>query len=251
MQEAYLRYQAAENVQSPKAFLSTVVTRLCLDQLKSAKAQRETYIGPWLPEPVSTDDGAFLSTAAVESISMAFLVLLESLTPLERAVFLLREVFAYDYAEIASIVGKEEAACRQLLSRAKKHVAEHRPRFQASTEEQTRIIGRFMEAVNAGDMQGLMNLLADDISWWSDGGGKVSAALRPLFGRDKVARFAMGLPRLAQKGIWLEIAEVNGRPAMVFRYPDGSPYYVLNFAVANDKIHRAWAIGNPDKLKHL
>jgi RNA polymerase sigma-70 factor (ECF subfamily) len=251
VQEAYLRYQATENVQSPKAFLSTVVTRLCLDQLKSAKTQRETYIGPWLPEPISTDDDAFLSSTPIESISMAFLVLLESLTPLERAVFLLREVFDYDYAEIAGIVGKEEAACRQLLSRAKKHVAEHRPRFQASPEEQTRIIGRFMEAVNAGDMQGLMNLLADDISWWSDGGGKVLAALRPLFGRDKVARFAMGLPRLAVEGIGLEIAEVNGRPAMVFRYPDGSPYYVLNFAVGNGKIQRAWAIGNPDKLKHL
>ncbi len=253
VQEAYLRYQSTppESIQSHKAFLSTVVTRLCLDHLKSAQAQRESYIGPWLPEPVLTGEGAMLPSRDYDSISMAFLVLLENLTPLERAVFLLREVFEYEYAEIARIVGKEEAACRQLLSRAKKHIADNRPRFKASPEEQSRIIGRLLEAANAGDMQGLMNLLAEDITWWSDGGGKVPAARRPLHGREQVARFVMGLRRLAPEGIRVEIAEINGRPAIVMRYADGTPSFVIVFAVANGKIHRTWAIVNPDKLKHL
>jgi RNA polymerase sigma-70 factor (ECF subfamily) len=253
VQEAYLRYRDTppENIQSPKAFLSTVVTRLCLDQLKSAQVQRETYIGPWLPEPVLTGEGAMLPSHDYDSISMAFLVLLESLTPVERAVFLLREVFDYDYAEIARMVGKEEAACRQLLSRARKHVAEHRPRFHSTPQEHQEMIGKFLLAVQAGDLDGLMNLLADDITWWSDGGGKVTAARRPLHGREQVARFVLGLRRLAPQGIRVEIAEINGRPAIVMRYADGTPSFVIVFAVANGKIHRAWAIGNPDKLKHL
>src|SRR5262249_4541709 len=150
-------------------FLGTVITRLCLNQLKSARMQRETYIGPWLPEPVLTEATPWLVSPAThasqsESISMAFLVLLESLTPDERAVFLLREVFDYEYDEIAKILGKEPATCRQLLSRAKKHVAEHRPRFKSTPEEQRQIIGRFMEAVGAGELDGLMNLLAEDVT---------------------------------------------------------------------------------------
>jgi RNA polymerase sigma-70 factor (ECF subfamily) len=253
VQDAYLRYQATppERIQSPKAFLSTIVTRLCLDHLKSAQAQRETYIGPWLPEPLLTGESAMLPSRDYDSISMAFLVLLESLTPVERAVFLLHEVFDYDYADIARIVGKEEAACRQLFSRAKKHIAERRPRFHSTPEEHQAMIGKFLMAVQGGDLDGLMNLLADDITWYSDGGGKVTAATRPIHGRDRVARFALALPRFRPEGVSVEIAEVNGRPAVIFRRADGTPLFVFTFDVANGKIHRVWAVGNPDKLKHL
>jgi len=251
VQEAYLRYQATppDRIQSPKAYLSTIVTRLCLDHLKSAKTQRETYIGPWLPEPLLTGEDAMLRDS--DSISMAFLVLLESLTPVERAVFLLREVFDYEYAEIARIVGKEEAACRQLFSRAKKHVTERRPRFHSTPEEQQAIIGKFFMAANAGDMDGLMNLLADDITWWSDGGGKAPAARRPLYGATNIARFALALPRAMPEGVQVEMAEINGQTAIILRLADGSPWYVMTFEIGNGRIQAVRVVGNPDKLKHL
>ncbi len=251
VQETYLRYQSTppNTIQSPKAYLSTIVTRLCLDHLKSAKTQRETYIGPWLPEPLLTGEDTMLRDS--DSISMAFLVLLENLTPVERAVFLLREVFDYDYAEIARIVGKEEVACRQLFSRAKKHVTERRPRFHSTPEEQQAMIGKFFTAVNAGDMDGLMNLLADDITWWSDGGGKAQAATRPIHGRNNVARFALALPRAMVEGVRFEVAEVNGQTAVILRLADGSPWYVLTFEVGDGRIQAVRVVGNPDKLKHL
>src|SRR5436853_3433229 len=196
VQEAYLRYRATppESIRTLKSFLTTIVHHLCLDHLKSAQARRENYVGPWLPEPIITGDGASLLSPLRqitdrESISMAFLVLLESLSPLERAVFLLREVFDYEYPEIAGITGRDEAACRQLFSRAKKHIKEHRPRFPASPEAHAKMVGRFMEAWIAGNMDGLTILLAEDVTVWSDGGGKVSGAARqPIQGRDCVAR---------------------------------------------------------------
>ncbi|MBZ0300355.1 MAG: RNA polymerase sigma factor SigJ, partial [Anaerolineae bacterium] len=223
VQETYLRYQTTtpETIQSHKALLTTIITRLCLDHLKSAQVQRETYIGPWLPEPVLTGrDGALLTApgahlSAFESISMAFLVLLESLSPLERAVFLLREVFDYDYADIARIVNREEVACRQLYSRAKKHVAAHRPRFEPSPEAHQRILTQFMHVVDAGDVAGLVDLLAEDVTWYSDGGGKIAAATRPLHGRDHVLRFLAGLIRLRRAGTTVTIEEVNGRAAII------------------------------------
>src|SRR3954466_16146302 len=178
VQEAYLRYQATptDEIVSHKAFLSTIVTRLCLNQLQSARAQREAYIGPWLPEPVLTGvDERFapLQQAELhESLALAFLVLLEQLTPLERAVFLLREVFDYDYAEIAAIVGKAEAACRQLLRRAKQHIADHRPRFKPTPEAHRQILTHFLQAVGSGELAGLLAMLADDVELWADGGGK-------------------------------------------------------------------------------
>ncbi len=170
IQEAYLRYRSvpAETIVSLKAFLSTVVTRLCLNQLESARAQRETYIGPWLPEPLLTEHDAPLTPTDQillhESLSMAFLVLLEQLTPLERAVFLLREVFAYEYAEIVDIIGKDEAACRQLFSRAKKHIAEHRPRFKPNREAHRQLLDQFLRAVDQGEMDGLMALTNDGVN---------------------------------------------------------------------------------------
>src|SRR5205085_8777005 len=189
-----------ETISSHKALLSTIVTRLCLNQLQSARAQRETYIGPWLPEPLLTESDPYKamtgSTIQHESISMAFLVLLEQLTPLERAVFLLREVFEYEYSEIAEIVGKEEAACRQLFSRAKKHIADHRPRFKPDPQAHRRLLDRFLSAVGLGDMDGLLRLLGDDVTMWADGGGKArGAATRPLHGAYAVARFVLASTR--------------------------------------------------------
>src|SRR5438552_6907753 len=221
VQETYLRYRTvpAETIKSHKAFLSTIVTRLSINQLETAHTKRETYIGPWLPEPVATGSDPYLmltDDALSESISMAFLVLLEQLTPLERAVFLLREVFEYEYAEIAEIVGKEEAACRQLFSRAKKHIAEHRPRFKPSREAHRRLLDRFVRAVSLGELEGLTRLLREDVTMWADGGGKArGAATRPLHGREAVARFVLASTRLPVQSYHAEIRDVNGEPAVI------------------------------------
>ena len=258
VQEAYLRYRATppESIRTLKSFLTTIVHHLCIDHLKSAQARRESYIGPWLPEPVITGDGASLLSPLRqitdrESISMAFLVLLESLSPLERAVFLLREVFDYEYAEIAQISGRDEATCRQLFSRAKKHISEHRPRFPASPEVHADMVGRFMEACLAGDMNGLMSLLAEDVTSWSDGGGKVSGAARyPVQGRDKVARSIIGLLSHVPEGTTVEVIEANGFPALLVRVT-GQVVSVLMLEVAGDVIHAVRAVANPDKLANL
>jgi RNA polymerase sigma-70 factor, ECF subfamily len=258
VQEAYLRYRAAppESIRTLKSFLTTIVYHLCMDHLKSAQARREDYVGPWLPEPIITDDGASLLSPLRqitdrESISMAFLVLLESLSPLERAVFLLREVFDYEYAEIAQITGRSEAACRQLLSRAKKHISEHRPRFPAAPEAHAKMLDRFMEACIAGDMDGLMSLLAEDVTSWSDGGGKVPGAARhPIQGRDKVARGLIGLVSRTPAGTTVEVVEMNGFPALLMRV-NGQVVGVLTLEVEGDFIRAMHNVANPDKLAHL
>jgi RNA polymerase sigma-70 factor (ECF subfamily) len=244
VQEAFLRYQQAENVRTPKALLTTIVTRLCLDQLKSAREQRESYIGPWLPEPLITtplDD-------ANESISMAFLILLESLTPVERAVFLLREVFDYDYREIAEIVGKEEAACRQSFHRAKAHIAEHRPRFPTSPEEHRQILERFMQACIVGELDGLTTLLAENVSMIGDGGGKASAATRPIYGENSVARFLLGTIKRLPPDYSMQIHAVNGRPAFMFYDEKGLPNTLMMFDINEGKIRTIYNQRNPDKL---
>jgi len=256
VQDAYLRYRATppESIRTLKSFLTTIVHHLCIDQLKSA--QRETYVGPWLPEPIITgDDASLLSPLRQitdrESISMAFLVVLESLSPLERAVFLLREVFDYAYAEIAQITGRNEAACRQLFSRAKKHISAQRPRLPASPEAHANMVGRFMEACIAGDMDGLMSLLAADVTAWSDGGGKVSGAARhPLHGRDTVARGLIGLLSRAPEGTTFEVIEANGLPALLVRVK-GQIVSVLTLEVEGDFIRALRTVANPDKLAHL
>jgi len=253
VQEAYLRYQrvSPQDIDSPKAFLSAVVTRLCLNQLQSARARREQYVGPWLPEPILTAPSPAAKLSADESISMAFLVLLENLTPPQRAVFLLREVFDYDYAEIAAILGKDEAACRQLFSRAKKHLAEHRPRFKPSPEAHRQMLERFMNAVGAGDMDGLTRLLADNVTMWADGGGKArGAATRPLVGVEAVAQFVIASTRLPQVSLTAQISEVNGEPAAILRAGDQA-MVVLMIAIQDDRIHELRIIGNPDKLRGL
>jgi RNA polymerase sigma-70 factor (ECF subfamily) len=258
VQEAYFRYRAAppESIRTLKSFLTTIVHHLCIDYLKSAQVQRENYVGPWLPEPIITGDGARLLSPLRqitdrESISMAFLVLLESLSPLERAVFLLREVFDYEYAEIAQITGREEATCRQLFSRAKKHISKHRPRFPASPEAHAKMVGRFMEACLAGNMRGLMSLLAEDVTVWSDSGGKVvGAARQPIQGRDKVARAIVGLLSRAPEGTTFEVIEANCLPALLVRVK-GQIVSVLALEVEGEFIRAIRSVANPDKLAHL
>ena len=262
VQETYLRYQTtpSETIISLKAFLTTILTRLCMDQLHLARRKREQYIGPWLPEPIITAGTSELAKVeervdAYESISLAFLVLLEQLQPLERAVFLLREVFDYEYAEIATFLGKSEVACRQSFSRAKKHLGDHRPRFPASPDTQKQLLTGFMQAVQAGEMTPLMNLLAEDVTFWADGGGKVKqAALRPIAGRVAVARFILEsspifrrtLPEDAQ----VELAEVNGQPALIIR-AGAHALFVLTIEVEAQRIKTIRNIVNPDKLAHV
>lgn len=258
VQEAYLRYQRASrsDIRDLQAYLSAIVTRLCLDYLKSARVQRETYIGPWLPEPVLTgkDDQSTVDPASSvsrsESISMAFLVLLEKLTPLERAVFLLREVFDYEYAEIARIVDRSEDACRQYFSRARKHLTANRPRFDTTPEQQRAMIDHFIGAVEGGDMDGLMNLLAEEVTSWADGGGKVTAARRPVRGRELVARFLLGIRRFATPDMVTSVEEINGLPALVTRQA-GKVMLVMTFELEDGLIKAIRSVLNPDKLTYL
>ncbi len=254
VQDAYLRYaQAPGEIRALKSFLTTVVTNLCLDQLKSARVRREQYIGPWLPEPVITAGGALAPLETVEqreSVSLAFLVLLESLTPQERAVFLLHDVFEYGYDEIAGIVGKSAATCRQILHRARARVAEHRPRFEPSPEAQRRLTERFLVAANEGNVAALTDILAHDVMAWSDGGGKVHAATRPVYGPDRVIRFLLGLVRKAPPGARVALAEVNGGPALL-GWDGDTLFLVLTFDIAEDRIHGVRLIVNPDKLAHV
>jgi RNA polymerase sigma-70 factor (ECF subfamily) len=258
VQEAYLRYRAMppESIRTLKSLLTTIVHHLCLDHLKSAQARRENYVGPWLPEPVITGDGASLLSPLRqitdrESISMAFLVLLESLSALERAVFLLREVFDYEYPEIAQITGRDEAACRQLFSRAKKHISEHRPRFPASPETHAKMVGRFMDACMAGDMDGIMSLLTEDVTVWSDGGGKVSGAARqPIQGREKVANALFRQLSNAPEGTTFEMVEANGLPALLIRVK-GQVVAVITVEMEGHFIRAARNVANPDKLAHV
>ena len=254
VQETYLRWQRAspDEVRSPKSYLSTVVTRLCIDHLRSAKTQREQYIGPWLPEPLITEETADMDEhlALADSLSMAFLVLLERLAPVERAVFLLREVFDYGYPEIARIVDKSEANCRQMARRARQHLAEHRRRFHASPQQLGQIAQRFLQAATTGDVQSLLELLADDVTVWSDGGGKVAAALNPIEGAEKVARFFVGIVKKAPPTFSVRPAHVNGGPGFLL-YDGAQPYGVISADVADGKVCGIHIVVNPDKLRRV
>ena len=258
VQETYLRFQATpkDAIRSLKAYLTTILTHLCLGQLQLVRRKRELYVGPWLPEPIlaaeiaETDDPE-KRVDMQESISLAFLVLLEQLQPFERAVFLLREIFAYEFAEIASILGKSEAACRRSFSRAKQHLKEHRPRFPASRETHQQLLNGYVQAAEAGEMQTLMNLLAEDVTLWTDSGGKTkTAALRPISGRDAVARFSVGTRRFLPEGSHVEIAEVNGQPAIIMRAGD-QPLFVLTIEVEAERIQTIHVIANPEKLARV
>jgi RNA polymerase sigma-70 factor (ECF subfamily) len=257
LQDTYLRFRSAVlgEIESPKAYLSTIVTRMCLNQLTSARARREAYVGPWLPEPILSNGHPELTSPEVhaaqqDSVSLAFLVLLERLTPAERAVFLLREVFDYEYGEIARMLDKSDAACRKLFSRAKDNIAANRPRFQVSSEEHRRLLEQFMRAAGSGDLDGLMTLLAEDVTFWGDGGGKVrGAALQPVHGRVNVARFVIGVTaRFTPAGAQFAVADVNSKPTLLIRHPDGTPAIVVSIDVDEGRIHNVWAIANQDKL---
>ncbi len=258
VQETYLRYQGTplDTIRSRKAFLTTIITRLCMDQLHLARRKREVYVGPWLPEPILTAttpeaDDPERRVDMEESISLAFLMLLEQLQPFERAVFLLREVFEYDFAEIATMLGKSEAACRRSCSRAKQHLSEHRPRFPPSPQTHRRMLTGFFQAAQGGDMTPLMDLLSEEVTLWADGGGKIkTAALRPIVGRDAVARFSLGTVRFLPADYQMEIAEVNGQAAVIIR-TGGQALFVLSIEVEAGQIQAIRIIANPEKLARI
>ena len=260
LQDAFLRYESAsvDEIRSPKAFLSTIVTRLCLNELKSARATRETYVGQWLAEPVRTDElvdrnDPERQAVDADSISIAFVSLLQNLTPAERAVFLLREVFGYGYDEIARMLEKSETACRQLFSRARHYVAENRPRFAATPGQHRRILEAFMRAAGTGDLDALTSVLTEDVVFWADGGGKVpGAALNPIRGRAAVLRFVLGLTRrFMPANATFGFADINGRPTILVRNADGGASFVVSVEIDHDRIESVWAIANPDKLRRL
>jgi RNA polymerase sigma-70 factor, ECF subfamily len=254
LQEAFLRWERAgtDEIRSPRAFLATITTRLCLNHLESARVRREEYVGPWLPEPLVTDEREPVDRVELaESLSIAFLVLLETLSPAERAVLLLRDVFGYEYSEIATILGTSEANCRQALSRARKHVSENRPRFETSPEQHDALLRGFLKAAADGDLAGLVAILAEDVTLRSDGGGKATAALNPIEGADKVARFFVGVIKKfgATYGDF-RFAEINGQPGVI-AYVDGEPASVLTFEFSNGRIRNVFIVRNPDKLRAM
>src|SRR4051794_61106 len=259
VQEGFLRLHRAraggERIESPRAYLSTVVSRLSLDQLRSARARRESYVGEWLPEPLvaSPDDDPARRAEIADSLSLAFLVLLESLSPEQRAAFLLREVFDEPYDRIAEIVGTSEANARQLAARARRHVDERRPRYEASRDRREALATRFFAAAEDGDLDGLEELLAHDVVFRGDGGGKAPAAARAVHGRAKVARLLIaGLRTLAGVGgVATRREEVNGQPGVLFLDHDERLIGVTILDIADGQIQGVNAIVNPDKLRHL
>jgi RNA polymerase sigma-70 factor (ECF subfamily) len=258
VQEAFLRLhaalQAGERIESPRAYLSTVVTRLGIDQLRSARARRETYVGEWLPEPVvtSVDEDPAGHAEMADSLSLAFLVVLESLSPEQRAVFLLREVFDYDYDRIAEIVGTSESNARQLAVRARRHVDERRSRFDASREQREELADRFFAAAEQGELGALESLLAHDVELHGDGGGKAPALARPVFGRNRVARTLANWGKQGVRlGAKVHRVDINGQPGAVFLAPEGKVISVLALDIADGQIQAVRGIVNPDKLQHL
>jgi len=258
VQEALLRvYRALEEgaeLASPRAFVTTVATRLAIDHLRAAQARREAYVGEWLPEPLLTDPGDDPAQRAelADSLSLAFLVLLERLSPEQRAVFLLRDVFDYGYPEIAAIVGKSEAAVRQLAARARRHVEAGRPRFEGSRERREELARRFLAAAREGDLAALEALLARDVVLHGDGGGRVPALARPLHGRSRTARTLLAWARQgARGGGGARPVEVNGQPGALVLDAAGRVVGVLALDIAGDEVRAVRSVVNPDKLRHL
>jgi RNA polymerase sigma-70 factor (TIGR02957 family) len=259
VQEGLLRLHGAleegQRIDSPRAYLSTVVTRLAIDHLRSARVRRESYVGEWLPEPLVTspDEDPVRHAEMADSLSLAFLVLLESLSPEQRAVFLLREVFDYPYDRIAEIVGKSEANVRQLAVRARRHVGERRSRFDTSRQERDELARRFFAATQDGDLEALEALLAHDVVMQGDGGGKAPALARPLHGRARVARTLMAWGRTAARlgGLSMRPVEVNGQPGAKVLDPEGRLINVVALDIAEGQIQAVRSVVNPDKLRHL
>jgi RNA polymerase sigma-70 factor, ECF subfamily len=260
VQEAFLRFhreaRRGTDIASPKAWLTTVTTRLAINHVQSARVRRERYVGTWLPEPIvtDTDPGGLMQPAdTADSLSLAFLVLLESLGPVERAVFLLREVFDYGYEEIAAVVGKSPDNCRQIAVRARRQVEAKKPRFEASRRKREELSRRFFDAIVNDDTQGLIRLLAADVVVYGDGGGKAPASLRPVYGRERVVQLFGGFRPFSQRLRVRSIryAEVNGQPGALYLGPDGHPVAVVSLDIADDLVQTVRTITNPDKLRHL
>lgn len=257
VQEAFLRMhrasQSGTHADNPEAYATTVTTRLAIDALRSARHRREQYVGPWLPEPLlATDDDPARRVEQTESLSTAFLVVLETLSPVERAVFLLREVFGYGYGEIAAIVQRSEANCRQLMTRARKHIEERRPRFEPSRDHRDELARTFFAALDDGDVGALERLLADDVEFQGDGGGITAAVRKPLTGAVQVARFLANLGRTgAQLGATVTPVTVNGQPGARVSDPDGAVIGVLSLTIADGRVVGVHNQINPEKLHHL
>ncbi|MYW17360.1 RNA polymerase sigma-70 factor [Streptomyces sp. SID2955] len=252
VQDAYLRFSGAgrEPIEHPGAWLAKTVTNLCLNRLTSARARRERYVGPWLPEPVVTSDGTLGPLESAErrdQVSMALLLLLERLTPAERAVYVLREAFGYAHREIADVLALSEANCRQLYRRAAARVTVPGNRFDAAPQRREELVRSFITAAREGDLAGLERLLAADVTWWADGGGKVTAALRPIEGREKTIRFLVGITRRFTAGLDFTAAEVNGEGALV-AWTGGTLVGLVVFELRDGLIGQARAVVNPDKL---
>jgi RNA polymerase sigma-70 factor, ECF subfamily len=254
VQETFLRWQqtANETVRSAKTYLSTIVTRLCIDHLRSVRVQREQYVGTWLPEPMLTQQSHHPTDLMelAESLSIAFLAVLERLSPIERAVFLLRDVFDYDYDEIGQMVGKSPANCRQILSRAKQHLSDQRPRFPVPRTQQEQITAQFLDASAKGDLPDLLLLLAKDVTFYSDGGGKVVAALKPIHGAQKVARMLLAIRRKWLLNSLSRLVEINGQPGIV-QYLDGNIHSAMTFEIIDGFIQSIYSVRNPEKLKQV
>ena len=255
VQETWLRWQASPaQPASVKAFLSAVVTRISIDVLRSARVRRETYVGPWFPEPLLSDpyEDPERSAELADSVSMAALLLLERLSPLERAVFVLREVFGFGFGEVASAVGRSEAACRQLPARARRHMDEGRPRFEADRREREELAARFFGALAEGDVEGLRELLAADVQLAGDSGGKVPQFARTIIGAGHVASvLASAFARLVRIDVTLEPHEVNGQPGAILRDRDGKVLITLALDVLDGQIQMIRSVSNPDKLGHV
>jgi RNA polymerase sigma-70 factor (ECF subfamily) len=259
VQETWLRYRTSDTVPiSLKSFLSAIVTRVSIDVLRSARVRRESYVGHWLPEPLLTDDASTAypdpehAAELADSLSMAALLLLERLTPEQRAVFVLHDVFAFPFSEVAEVVGKSEVASRQLASRARKLMQEGRPRFDVDRQEREELADRFFAALTIGDVDQLRELLAADVAVYGDGGGKAPQWMRVVVGLDKVARMFGGLgQRFFGTGVQVERHEVNGQPGAVFRDPDGRVINVITLDVLGGRIQTVRSVINPDKLHHI
>jgi RNA polymerase sigma-70 factor, ECF subfamily len=254
LQEAYLRWarEDREAVGSPKSYLYAMVTNLCIDHQRARDARRERYVGPWLPEPVVEPAETRPTDRAeiAESVSLAFLVLLESLSPVERAAYLLRRVFDYAYEEIAELLGKSEANCRQLVSRAEASIDERRPRFEPDPSDADRIAREFLHACTTGDLDGLTRLLGDEAVLYSDGGGKVKAALVPIHGADKIARFLLGILKKAPPDMRIYPVRVNGQPGFLAT-ESGSAVSVTTFGIDQGRVRQVFVVSNPEKLTRV
>lgn len=253
LQDAFLRLQGADTalIREPSAWLTTVVTRLCLNHLTSARVRRETYVGPWLPEPIATSSDPVDDALLAESVDAAFLVVLEALAPAERVAFVLHDVFGHPFAEVAEVLGRDEAACRQLASRARKAIEARRPRFSSDPAQRRTVSERFLAACEGRDLDGLLRLLAPDVTLVSDGGGKARAALNEIHGADRVARFLVGVLR-KRTGSERVLPSVHGAPGMAWHDAAGHLVGVLSTSVDRDgRITAVSIVLNPDKLQHL